>query len=90
MFMGGEPLIVARDLNTQNPIWFVQAKGTYNIEGSCLHCGKCCVDCKHLSKKNLCKIEDDKPWWCRDFPATRDPDNPLSSECGYKIVKVDV
>lgn len=60
-------------------------KPRYERMGWCNQCGVCCIDenCEHLTweeGKAFCKIHENKPEKCSDFPA-----NPpiVFKECSY-------
>lgn len=50
----------------------------------CKQCGKCCkvLSCKHLGSDNLCKIYDERPEVCRNFPYS--PFNEVPDGCGFE------
>ena len=49
----------------------------------CLKCGKCCTsrNCNFL-ENNLCKIYENRPIFCKDFPSTIW--EKLPQGCGYE------
>lgn len=50
----------------------------------CKQCGKCCkiTGCNYLSEDNLCKIYENRPEVCKDFPSS--PFEGLPEGCGYE------
>lgn len=50
----------------------------------CKKCGKCCkiTGCNYIGEDNLCKIYENRPEVCKNFPSS--PFEGLPDGCGYE------